>query len=155
MPDYRGELLAFDAVPVEDWNLGRLVVPDGSVEGKFILASTAQLEEALWLLDAGPAWIDRKFNLVDLLDVHHKGDQADENQGDVARMATDIQCMNHVSAMVLSTPAGIATAARGPEGIGVWAWQPGHAHGIENESHLHALSIANGGPPKRHSFPGL
>jgi len=127
MPDYRGELLAFDAVPVGDWNLGHLVVPGGSVEGKFVLASTemAQLEEALQLLDAGPVWIDRKFNLVDLLealDAYHKGDQADDNQDDVARMATDIQCMNHVSAAVLSTPAGIATAALGPEVIGVWAW---------------------------------
>jgi hypothetical protein len=70
VPDYRGKLLAFDAVPDGDWNLGRLVDPDDSVEGKFILASTetAQLEETAGLLDGGPSWCNRKVDLVDLLD---------------------------------------------------------------------------------------
>lgn len=141
MPDYRGDLLTFDTVPAGDWNLGRLVATGGSVEGKFILGSTetAQLEETSGLLDAGPAWIDKAFNLVDLLDAYHKGDQADDSQDDIAHMPTDIQCMNHVSAMVLPTPGSLATTMVEPEVIGVWAWQPGHAHGIANESHIYSI----------------
>ncbi|KAI0407767.1 hypothetical protein F4802DRAFT_551197 [Xylaria palmicola] len=144
VPDYCGKLLAFDAVPAGDWNLGRLVVADDSVEGKFILASTetAQLEEAVGLLDGGSAWCNRKVDLVGLLDAlytHRKSGQADGNQDDIPRMVTDIQCMNHVSAAVLPTPAGIATATLGPEVIGVWAWLPGHAHGIANESHIYSI----------------
>ena len=98
IPDFRGELLAFDAVPAGDWNLGRLVVPGGdSAEGNFILASTemAQLKETAGLLDAGPVWCDRKVDLVDLLDAldshrkseiksksKSKSDQADDDDDD-------------------------------------------------------------------------
>ncbi|KAK5637671.1 hypothetical protein RRF57_013386 [Xylaria bambusicola] len=138
VPDYRGKLLAFDTVPAGDWNLGRLVVADDSVKGKFILASTetAQLDEAVGLLDGGPSWCNRKVDLVsllDALDTHHKSDQADDNQDDDPRVITDIQCMNHLSAALL------ATATLGPEVIGVWAWQPGHAHGIGDESHVYSI----------------
>lgn len=144
IPDYRGKLLTFDTVPAGDWNLGRLVVPGGSTEGKFILASTetAQLDEAVGLLDAGPAWCDRKVDLVDLLDMldaQRKSDPANNNGDDVPRMATDIQCMNHVSAAVFPTPTSITTAASEPEVIGIWAWQPGHAHGIKNESSIYSI----------------
>ncbi|KAI1754677.1 hypothetical protein F4782DRAFT_491061 [Xylaria castorea] len=144
VPDYRGKLLAFDTVPAGDWNLGRLVVADDSVEGKFILASTetARLEEAVGLLNGGPSWCNRKVDLVgllDALDTHRKSGQADDNQDDIPRMATDIQCMGHVSAAVLPTPAGIATAMLGPEVVGVWAWPPGHAHGIADESHAYSI----------------
>ncbi|KAI5852054.1 hypothetical protein GGS23DRAFT_541688 [Durotheca rogersii] len=144
VPDHRGKLLAFDAVPAGDWNLGRLVSPDDSAEGKFVLASTetAQLEEAVGLLDGGPSWCDRKVDLVDLLDpldARRKSGQADDNQDDIPCMATDIQCMNHISAAVLPTPAGMATATLGPEVIGVWAWPPGHAHGIADESHVYSI----------------
>ncbi|KAI1149053.1 hypothetical protein F4825DRAFT_68019 [Nemania diffusa] len=144
VPDTGGKLLAFDTVPAGDWNLGRLVVADDSVEGKFILASTetAQLEEAVGLLDGGPSWCNRKFDLVGLLDAfdtHRKSGQANNNQDDIPRMATDIQCMDHVSAAVLPIPAGIATAPLGPEVIGVWAWQPGHAHGIAKETHVYSI----------------
>jgi len=144
VPDYRGKLLAFDIVPAGDWNLGRLVVTDDNVEGKLILASTetARLEEAVGLLDGGPSWCNRKVDLVGLLDAlgtRCKSGQADNNQNDIPRVATDIQCMNHVSAAVLPTPAGIATAALGPEVIGVWAWPPGHAHGIADESHVYSI----------------
>ncbi|KAI1314233.1 hypothetical protein F5Y03DRAFT_6127 [Xylaria venustula] len=144
VPDYRGKLLAFDAVPPGDWNLGRLAVAANSVEGKFILASTetAQLEEAVGLLDGGPCWCNRKVDLVDLLDAldaRRKSGEADDNQDDIPCMATDIQCMNHVSAAVLPTPAGIATATLGPEVVGVWAWQPGHAHGIADESYIYSI----------------
>ncbi|TGJ78167.1 hypothetical protein E0Z10_g10603 [Xylaria hypoxylon] len=95
VPDHRGKLLAFDTVPAGDWNLGRLVVADDSVEGKFILASTetAQLEEAVGLLDGGPSWCNRKIDLVgllDALDTHRKSGRADDNQDDIPRMATDI-----------------------------------------------------------------
>lgn len=160
IPDFRGELLAFDAVPAGDWNLGRLVVPGGdSAEGNFILASTemAQLQEAAGLLDAGPVWCDRKVDLVDLLDAldshrkseiksksKSKSDQADDdddddNQDDVPHnTTTDIQCMNHASAAVLPKPANMATVATGPEVIAIWTWQPGHAHGIANESNVYA-----------------
>lgn len=154
IPDHRGKLLAFDAVPAGDWNLGRLIVPNDSVaEGKFILASTetAQLEEAVGLMDAGPSWCDSKVDLVDLLDAldaHRKSGQADDNnQDDIPRMATDIQCMNHLSAAVLPTPAGIVTATAtltlGPDVIGVWAWPPGHAHGIADESHVYSILQAH------------
>ncbi|EMR71668.1 putative alpha-galactosidase a precursor protein [Eutypa lata UCREL1] len=164
IPDFRGELLAFDAVPAGDWNLGRLVVPRGdSAAGNFILASTemAQLEEAAGLLDAGPVWRDRKVDLVDLLDAldsnrkseiksknKNKSDQADDDddddddQDDVPHNTTDIQCTNHVSAAALPTPtpADMSTVAvtTGPEVIAIWTWQPGHAHGIANESNIYA-----------------
>jgi hypothetical protein len=52
IPDFRGKLLAFDAVPAGDWNLGRLVVSSAAEsKGKFILDSveTAQLDEAVGL----------------------------------------------------------------------------------------------------------
>ncbi|KAI0966406.1 hypothetical protein F4678DRAFT_475913 [Xylaria arbuscula] len=137
VPNYRGKLLSFDAVPAGDWNLGHLVIAgefaDDSVEDKFILASTetVQLEEAVGLLDGGPSWCNKKFDL------------ADDNQDDIPRMATDIQCMNHVSAAVLPAPARIATATLGPEVIGVWAWQPGHTHGIADESHAWRRFLAH------------
>ncbi|KND86786.1 hypothetical protein TOPH_08556 [Tolypocladium ophioglossoides CBS 100239] len=138
-PDHRGQLLAFDTVPAGDWNLGRLVLASGgSAEGKFILDSTemASLEEAVGLRDSGPPWCNRKVELLDLLDSFYaarksvQGDQRDE-------VFTDIQCMNHLSALVLPSPAGIA--APGPEVVGVWAWHPGHAHGIAAESHVYSI----------------
>jgi hypothetical protein len=154
IPDYRGHLLAFDAVPAGDWNLGHLVVPGGSAEGKFALASTqrAQLDEAIGLLDAGPTWCDRKVHLIDLLDRFYAARDAcrnrdkndDDNQDGNLRELTDIQCMNRVSALVLPTPADMATTV-GPEVVGVWAWQPGCAHGIADESH--AYSILQGCEP--------
>lgn len=62
---YRGQLLAFDTVPAGDWNLGRLrvVVPEGSTEGRYVLASTekADLGETVGILDAGPAWVDKRL----------------------------------------------------------------------------------------------
>ncbi|OIW34243.1 hypothetical protein CONLIGDRAFT_566105 [Coniochaeta ligniaria NRRL 30616] len=144
VPHYRGELLAFNTVPARDWNLGRLAVSNDSAEGRFILASTetAHLDEAVGLLDAGPAWRDKKVDLVDLLDAlndYRKSDLANDNKDEVSRMVTDIQCMNHVSAVVLPIPASIATATLGPEVIGVWTWQPGHAHGIAAESHTYSV----------------
>ncbi|KAI1361993.1 hypothetical protein F5Y08DRAFT_313347 [Xylaria arbuscula] len=51
----------------------------------------------------------------------------------------DIQCMNHLYATILPTPAGIATATLGPEVIGFWAWPPGHAHGTADESHAYSI----------------
>ncbi|KAI0485381.1 hypothetical protein F4859DRAFT_379590 [Xylaria cf. heliscus] len=137
--DYRGELLAFDTVPAGDWNLGHLAVPNGS-NAKFVLASTelVRLEEAVGLLSAGPAWRDEKIDLVPLLDAlyeHRKNEQV------VPYTVTDIQCMNHLSAVVLPTPASIAAAVPlvGSEVVGVWAWQPGHAHGISNESYVYSI----------------
>lgn len=152
IPDYRGELLAFHAVPAGDWNLGRLVVASsGSAEGKFVLDSTemASLEEAVGLLDAGPAWCDRKVDLVPLLDslyayretVQANDSQDSDHRDDVPQknLFTNIQCMNHLSAVVLPSPAGIATAAPGLGVVGIWAWQPGHAHGIAAESHVYSI----------------
>lgn len=143
LPDDRGKLLAFNAVPAGDWNLGHLV-PDDNAEGKFVLDSTemAQLDKAVGLLDGGPCWCDRKVDLVDLmdaLDAHRKSNQADDNPNDISHMATDIQCMNHLFAAVLPTPASIAAPTLGPEVIGVWAWPPGHAHGIADESHIYSI----------------
>lgn len=94
------------------------------------------------LLDGGPSWCNRKVDLVDLLealDTHRKSGQADGNQDEIPRTVTDIQCMNHLGAAVLPTPAGIATAMLGPEVIGIWAWQPDHAHGIADESHVYSI----------------
>ena len=144
IPDFRGKLLAFDAVPAGNWNLGRLVVPAGSTEGKFVLASTetAQLDEAVGLLNAGPVWCDKNIDLVDLLDAldaRNQAEQADDNPDDVPRMTTDIQCMNRVSAVVFPTPASIAAVAQGPDVVGVWAWPPGHAHGITDETHIYSI----------------
>lgn len=146
IPDNRNEFLAFDAVPAGAWNIGHLV-PDGSVDGKFVLASTetAEVEAALGLREAGPAWCHRKVDIDDLMDLFYarrRGDQADDNQDGVEQrmtMTTDIQCMNQVYAEVLPTPADIAAAAPGPEVIGIWAWQPGHSHGMAAESHAYSI----------------
>ncbi len=111
---------------------------------KFVLASTetARLGKVVGLLDADPSWCDRKVDLVDMsdaLDARRKSDQADDHQDDVPRMATDIQCMNHVSAAVFPTPTDMAATTPGPEVSGVWAWPPGHAHGIANESRIYSI----------------
>ncbi|GAW19635.1 hypothetical protein ANO14919_091240 [Xylariales sp. No.14919] len=137
IPDDKGELLAFDAVPAGDWNLGRLII--SSAGDKFVLASTelSQLEETVWLLDAGPAWCGTKVDLVDLLDAlyaHRESERLDDSLDNV----TDIQCMNHISAVVFPAPAAFAATALGPEVIGVWAWQPGNAHGIAGESDVYS-----------------
>ncbi|KAI0384647.1 hypothetical protein F5Y04DRAFT_292977 [Hypomontagnella monticulosa] len=153
IPDYRGKLLGFDTVPVGDWNLGRLVIPSHGAEKKFVLIWTEQvdLEEAVGLLDARPPWRDRNFDLVDLLDAldaRRKSDPTNSDQNDPRRVVTDIQCMNHVSAAILPTPdgTGIDIADLGPDVIGIWAWQPGHAHGIGNAIRIY--SIIQGHDPR-------
>lgn len=144
IPGNSNEFLAFDTVPAGAWNLGRLV-PDGSADGKFVLASTetTQVEAALGLLDAGPAWCERKVDIDDLMAWFYprrRSGQADNSQDGVEqRMTTDVQCMNQVYAEVLPTPAAIGTAAPGPEMIGIWAWQPGNSHGIAAESHAYSV----------------
>ncbi|RWA05543.1 hypothetical protein EKO27_g9558 [Xylaria grammica] len=137
IPDDKGELLAFDAVPAGDWNLGRLII--SSAGDEFVLASTelSQLEETVGLLDAGPAWCDTKADLVDLLDAlyaHRESAWLDDSLDNV----TDIQCMDHLSAVIFPAPAAFAATALGPEVIGVWAWQPGNAHGIAGESDVYS-----------------
>lgn len=145
IPDHRSELLAFNTVPVGDWNLGRLLIPHGSAEGGSILVWTEslRLDVVIGLLDAAPPWRDRKFDLVGLLDdldAHRKSKQTDCN---APLSEIDVQCMNRVSAVVLPTPAHTGIAGLGPEAIGVWTWQPGHAHGIANEIRIHSIIQAH------------
>ncbi|KAI0839543.1 hypothetical protein F5Y06DRAFT_265658 [Hypoxylon sp. FL0890] len=140
IPDFRGEFLAFEAVPAGDWNLAHLVFSDDKFKDKYVVASTetVQLEEAVGLLDAGPVWCDKKVDAVDLLDTFYvlrdKG-QVDVDEDGMPPM--DIQCMNHLAALVVPTPDGIDTTV--PDVVGIWAWQPGHAHGISNESDIYSI----------------
>ncbi|KAK3903873.1 hypothetical protein C8A05DRAFT_32367 [Staphylotrichum tortipilum] len=158
IPDFRGELLAFATVPGGDWNLGHLGVND---EAKFILASceTAQLDEKIGIRDARPAWHDAKVELIDLLDAFYAGRKIRHDQREANKTGhdndseddddnrIDIQCVNHVSALILPNP-GLAVGdlnksqpatAAADDIIGVWAWQPGHAHGIAAESDAYSL----------------
>ncbi|KAM0335462.1 hypothetical protein ACHAQA_000510 [Verticillium albo-atrum] len=143
MPDYRGRFLAFDTVPPGDWNLGHLVISSGSAEGKFVLASTEKtdLGEAVGLLDAGPAWCGRKVEVIDLLDAFYARREGEQVVDDDTYKVTDIQCMNDISALIVPTPPSISAAVQGlgPDVVGSWAWQPGHAHGIADASHAHSI----------------
>ncbi|KAL2126704.1 hypothetical protein VTI74DRAFT_375 [Chaetomium olivicolor] len=162
IPDFRGELLAFDTVPPGEWNLGHLY-PDGN--GKFVLVSTetAQLDGKVGLLKAGPAWCDTKVDLIDLLDAFYARRKQRVQAKTTARHddddhRTDIQCMNHLSAAILpNLGPGVTTdeqpAAAIQDVIGIWAWQPGHAHGIANESRIYSL-IQSRDPGLAPSFLG-
>ncbi|KAK4151238.1 hypothetical protein C8A00DRAFT_36137 [Chaetomidium leptoderma] len=142
IPDFRGELLAFDTVPPGDWNLGHLRINDNA---KFVLGSTetAPLDKKIGLRDARPTWCDAKIELIDLLDAfdarrklsdqlkaktsHNDDDDDDDDDDD----RIDIQCI------IMHEP--LHDGNDDDNIVGIWAWQPGHTHGIANESHIYSL----------------
>ena len=147
-PDHRGDLLAFDAVPAGDWNLGHLSIPaddSSNTKGKYILTLTerAPLDEAIGLRDAGPAWCNSntKFDLTLLLDAFYaqrKNLQPADNNSydDDDYPLTDIQCMGHLHAAVLPNPED---PNQPNPVIGVWAWEPDLYSAIATESHVYSL----------------
>ena len=149
-PDIRGQLLAFDAVPASAWTLGRLsVAPAGhDAAGKFLLASTetTQLEDALGLFSGGPAWCGRTVDLVDLLDAFYA---RRAREPPAPNPPTDIQCMVRFSALVVPSP-DLTHDPAAADVVSSWAWPPGHAHAVADESHVYAALAAlpaDGGPP--------
>ncbi len=143
-PDFRGQLLAFDAVPAGEWNLGRLsVAPAGTdAAGKFLLTSTdtAQLEDALGLVSGGPAWCGRTVDLVDLLDAFDARRAREPSPPNPP--TADMQYMGHLAALVLPDPDRHDPAAADADVVGAWAWPPGHAHGVAAESRVYAVLAA-------------
>lgn len=144
IPDYRGDLLSFDTVPSGTWNLGRLIVSEANPQ-KFVLASTetADLVSVLNLVDAGPVWSPQKFELVNLLDefyAHRDSQPESTDNDDDSRV--ELQCLGHLSALVLPTPASLPASIKTV--VGISAWQPGpHAHALSAESHIYRLIHSN------------
>ncbi|KAK4233140.1 hypothetical protein C8A03DRAFT_39175 [Achaetomium macrosporum] len=146
IPDHRGSNLAFDTVPAGDWNIGRLVVSsnDDATKGKFVLPSTeiSALDTSLGLLSAGPVWHDARFDLIHLLDAFYAQRNRQLDDGSYIKSdQANVQCTGHVSALVLPSPFVRNSQGEQPQDkvVGIWAWQPGHAHGIANESHIYSL----------------
>ncbi len=146
-PDIRGRLLAFDAVPTSAWTLGHLSVAPANHDaaGKFLLASTetTKLEDALGLFSGGPAWCGRTVELVDLLDAFYA---RRARKPPAPNPPTDIQCVGHLFALVVPSP----DHTRDPAAVDVvasWAWPPGHAHAVADQSRVYAALAALPGPP--------
>jgi hypothetical protein len=144
IPDDRGRNLSFDTVPTGDWNLGHLVTNSNGT--KFVLASTetSSLDKSVGLLNAGPAWHDTQFDLVDLLDAFY--DQRKRQPDNDTDTNTDnhngpnIQCSGHINAAVLPSPfPNNHPSAQEDKVIGIWAWQPSLTYGIANESAVYSV----------------
>ncbi|KAL1865370.1 hypothetical protein Daus18300_007260 [Diaporthe australafricana] len=138
--------LAFDNVPAGDWVVGRLVAAE---EGKLELASTETDTEAaldaLGLRSAEPVWCDTFVDEQDCQDEVDNPDWPDvvvtvDGKEISVPKPTDLQCMDYVSASVITTPPGAVTAAAGAtQVVRVSDWIPGHWVGVEADARAHEI----------------
>ena len=137
--------LAFDRVPAGDWVVGRLVAADDGQGGKLRLASTetdaVDALQALGLCSAGPAWCRTVVDEADCRDA--PGSLRWTTVTDAAGKEvsvpkpTDLQCMDYLSASIITAPTPDVTDAK--EVVRVSDWLPGHWVGIQNEARTYEI----------------
>lgn len=144
--------LAFEKVPAGDWVVGNLAPGKPDVDGndgKLELVSTetdtkAALED-LGMRSAEPVWCGTIIDEQDCRDdpavPYLTNTITTDGTEVIVHKPTELECMDYVSAAVITTPPGVPTDAK--EVIRVTDWIPGHWVGIEADARAHQIIQAH------------